>query len=229
MRIHYFQHVPFEGLGCIETWTQEKGHTLTYTRFYEEGVIPSVDEYDWLIIMGGPMGVDDEDGFSWLKAEKKAIKEAIKHKKKMLGICLGSQLIASVLGAKVYSNKEKEIGWFNITVDPESYALFGDREDRFPVFHWHGDTFELPEGAQLLASSDACKNQGYLVDQRIIGLQFHFEVTEESLESMVQNGKNELLEKSPYIQPAPIILAKANLVFENNRKMYAVLDYLFKA
>src|SRR2546428_2396131 len=116
MNIHYFQHVPFEGLGCIEDWANRKSHVLSSTRFFEKHTLSDLKTIDWLIVMGGPMGVYDESEYLWLKEEKEFIKKAIDANKVVIGICLGSQLIAEVLGAKVYKNKFTEIGWFPVEV-----------------------------------------------------------------------------------------------------------------
>jgi GMP synthase (glutamine-hydrolysing) len=114
MRIHYFQHVPFEGLGSIEQWIRARGYHLTATKLYQNDPMSDMESVDWFIIMGGPMGVHDEDRLSWLKSEKRLIEKAIRQRKAVLGICLGAQLIAAVLGARVYPNRFKEIGWFPI-------------------------------------------------------------------------------------------------------------------
>jgi len=172
MRIHYFQHIPFENLAIIEDWICKKGHTLSCTKFYEDIRLPPVDELDWLIIMGGFMGAYDEEEFPWLKKEKEYIREAVNNNKVVLGICLGSQLIASALGAKVYQNNEKEIGWHKIkmTEAAREFSIFNCIPDEFTFFQWHGDTFEIPESAVRIAESDACSNQGFIYKDRVIGL-----------------------------------------------------------
>lgn len=114
MRIHYLQHVPFEGLGTMESYFLQRGHRLSSTHFYLEKPPPSVAEFDWLVVMGGPMGVYDEIKFPWLTEEKSFIGKSIKSGKIVLGICLGAQLIADVLGAGVFKNQYREIGWFPI-------------------------------------------------------------------------------------------------------------------
>ncbi len=195
LRIHYFQHVPFEGLGCIENWIDEQGHVLSSTKFYQNDSLPALDDIDWLIIMGGPMGVYDESKYDWLKAEKKFIDLAIKADKKVIGICLGSQLIAEALGSKVYPNHEKEIGWFpiRITADGQKNRLLSSLPESFEVFHWHGDTYDLPRGAKCLLESAGCKNQAFLYSDRVLALQFHFEVTAETIKEMVLHGREELI------------------------------------
>jgi len=178
--IAVIMHVPFEGLGCIEQWITKNNHSVTYIRLYEKHELPDMNAIDWLIVMGGPMGVYDEAIYPWLSEEKTFIKQAIEAGKTVLGICLGSQLIAEVLGAKVYPNKQKEIGWFDVALSERAKtdSLFAGFEDKFPVFHWHGDTFDLPEGSKHLISSEVCKNQAFLYNDKVLGLQFHFEVTE---------------------------------------------------
>ena len=201
MRIHLLQHVNFESGGFIENWIKENNHSLTVTRFFKSENLPPLNEIDWLIIMGGPMGVYDEDKYPWLKDEKQFIASAIKAGKTVLGICLGSQLIADALGAKIYPNKFKEIGWFPISLTDEGRNNYfvNSIQDKQIVFHWHGDTFDLPEGAIHLAKSAGCLNQAFVSNEKVVGLQFHLEVTEKSLKDMIENGKNEIRE-AKYIQ-----------------------------
>jgi GMP synthase-like glutamine amidotransferase len=229
LAIHVFMHVPFEGLGCIEQWISKNNHTVSYTQFYEDYKLPGIDDIDWLIVMGGPMGVYDEAIYSWLAEEKAFIKQAIDKGKTILGICLGSQLIAEVLGAKVYPNKQKEIGWFDVSLSEtaKTHPLLAGFEESFPVFHWHGDTFDLLVGSSHLISSDVCKNQAFLYNEKVLGLQFHFEVTPETLRGMVENGTGELIE-SETIQSADKILSTAGFIASNNRKMHQILDNLAK-
>ncbi|MEO6837664.1 MAG: type 1 glutamine amidotransferase, partial [Ginsengibacter sp.] len=175
LRVHYFQHISFEGLGNIEAWCHENRHTLTSTKFYENPTLPALAEIDWLIIMGGPMGIHDEKKYSWLVNEKKFIKEAIAARKTIIGICLGSQLLAEISGAKVYANQYKEIGWFPVHLTEEAInnKLFSGINSPIHVFHWHGDTFNLPKNAMHLAESEACKNQAFLYNGNVLGIQFH--------------------------------------------------------
>ena len=136
-----------------------------------------------LVIMGGPMGTYEEDTYPWLKDEKLFVRKAIHSDKAVLGICLGSQIIANALGAAVYPNKEKEIGWLPISfIDKASQDLFGSETVSPIVFQWHGDTFDLPENATLLASSDLYPNQAFTLGKNILALQFHVEVAADSLE-----------------------------------------------
>lgn len=227
LSIHVFMHVPFEGLGCMEQWILQNNHSLTYTHFYEEDYrLPDVDTPDWLIVMGGPMGVYEEAQYPWLKEEKEFIRKAIDLGKTVIGICLGSQLIAEVLGAKVYPNHQKEIGWFDVKLSDTALELplFKGFIEQFPVFHWHGDTFDIPNGSNHLLSSVTCRNQAFLYKENVLGLQFHFEVTEHTLKSMVTHGQEELVVNNT-VQSAEAILGETRYVEENNRKMFRLLDY----
>jgi GMP synthase - Glutamine amidotransferase domain len=226
-KIHYFQHVPFEGLGSIEEWITLSGHSLTSTRFFESAVLPEISDIDWLIVMGGPMSVNNEKQYPWLAAEKKFIRQAIDEGKTVLGICLGSQLVSAALGAKVYQNKEKEIGWFDIelTCFAKSDKLFFDMENRIKVFHWHGDTFDLPEKAVHLAFSKGCKNQAYSYKDKVLALQFHLEPTISSLQEMIDFGRDEL-KTGKYVQTEQE-LKKYDLLIESSREiLFTILNRL---
>jgi GMP synthase-like glutamine amidotransferase len=224
MRIHYLQHEPYESLGCIENWINEKGFSVTSTKFYEDLILPNTSDFEFLIIMGGPMGVYEEEKYPWLEDEKEFIKDSIESNKKTLGICLGSQLIASALGAKVYPNKFKEIGWFPIRIKNNN-NFFNDFPKEIEVFHWHVDTFDLPDGAVHAAENPVCKNQAFIFKDRIVGLQFHFEVTKDSVKKMVAAGTDELI-LDKYIQPAEKIREMSYLSERNNKLMFKLLDRL---
>lgn len=222
MNIHYIKHVPFEGLGSMEGYFYSKGDLLTSTKLYENSYLfPTVEEIDWLIVVGGPMGVYDTSIYPWLIQEKAFIKSMIDSGKTVIGVCLGAQLIADVLGAKVYKNKYREIGWFPITRSKEARnsKLGNIIPETINTFHWHGDTYDLPENAVLLASSEACKNQAFSVDDRILGFQFHFEATPDSVKEITVNCANEL-DGSKFVQSRENILSnhdnfdKINLVIE---------------
>jgi GMP synthase-like glutamine amidotransferase len=227
LRIHYLQHVPFEGLGSIADWVSLNGHELTATQFFTDSSLPEPAEIDWLIIMGGPMGVYDEEKYNWLASEKQLIKKAIEAGKTVIGICLGAQLIAEALGAKVYPNHYTEIGWFPIQLSEEAVEnkLFKGFDKTLTVFHWHGDTFDLPANAVWLASSESCKNQAFLYSGKVIGLQFHFEMTEPALKKMIENGNEELVPGS-FIQTAERIFNNRNLIENNKGVLFDLLDRL---
>lgn len=228
LKIHYFQHVPFEGLGSIHHWVEAHGFELSATFFWEKDwKLPSVDSIDWLIVMGGPMGVYEENKYSWLTSEKSFIREAIHAGKTVLGICLGAQLIAEVLGAKVISNKEKEIGWFPVqrTEQGQLNPIFSCFPKEVEVFHWHGDTFDLPEGATLLATSEACRNQAFIINENIIGLQFHIEITRDGINQLLHFGKEDL-SSGYWIQTEYDIKSGFGSVQPNNDLLNNLLDRL---
>ncbi len=225
LRIHYFQHVAYEDLGCIAQWVIEKEYKITSTKFYEDYVLPNHSTYDWLIILGGPMGVYEQERYGWLTVEKEFIKQAIEQNKTVIGICLGSQLIASALKAKVYPNKEQEIGWFPINVSEAITNPLFNNEKCYTVFHWHGDTFDLPQNAALLASSEACANQAFIYSDKVIGLQFHLEVTENSLKQMIIFGGSELTTEK-YIQTVQEMSNQKEFLKDNNQRMFQLLNYL---
>lgn len=226
MRIHYLQHVPFEGLASIEHWLTKKDHILSATKFYNGDSLPSVDDLDWLIVMGGPMNVYEDDKYPWLTLEKHFIEEAIKKNKIVIGICLGSQLIADVLGSKVYKGQEKEIGWYPIkmTTEAQSYPVFASLPANFTVFNWHGDTFNLPPGAVRLASSEVCANQAFIYGDRVLGLQFHLESTQDSVRQIIDNCASELV-TGKYIQKPKEMLAPDDDFSNINTAMCKILEY----
>ncbi len=227
IRIHYLQHVPFENLGYIEIWANERNYPLTSTLLFEDDTFPQLNDFDMLVVMGGPMGIYDEDIYAWLKPEKAFIKSAIEANKIVLGVCLGSQFIADALGAEVYANKQKEIGWFPITKTEEGKGeeLLTDLPDSFTVMHWHGDTFELPEGAIHLLQTRACVNQAYLYNNNVLGLQFHLETMPESLQYLIDNCREELVPET-YIQSEEDILKHYSECNTTNQYLCSILDSL---
>ena len=223
MRIHTLQHVAFEGLGSIEEWAKSRGARITYSRMFANDPLPAPTEFDWLVVMGGPMNIYEEDAYPWLRQEKAFIKEAIAAKKIVLGVCLGAQLIADVLGGAVSRNQHREIGWFPLTaIHP---AMSGIIPEKAQVLHWHGDTFALPNGAERLAASEACLNQGFIYQDRVIGLQFHLESTQDSLSTLIDHCRDELT-AGPYIQSAMEMLSDATRFTTINQMMAALLDHL---
>ena len=223
LRIHYFQHVPFEGLGSIEPWARAHGHTLSATRLFTDDPLPTLDSFDWLIVMGGPMGVYEGARYPWLYGEVATIKAAIARGKRVLGVCLGAQLIATALAAAVYPAAEREIGWWPIEKTAAD-GLLAALPEGATVFHWHGDTFDLPAGAEHLARSAGCANQAFSYGRRVLALQFHCEVTIDGMEQMLVEGGGELIEGRPFIQSAATIRAGGSQVPTNNAAMAALLD-----
>lgn len=205
MRVHVFQHVPFEGLGALEPAFRKRGCEIAATRFFSDDPLPASADVDFLIAMNGPMSVNDDATLPWLATEKEFIRHHVAAGKPFLGICLGAQLLASALGARVFPNREKEIGWFPIEGlpirDPAAFRFSAMAE----VFHWHGETFDLPSGAVHLARSRACENQAFQIG-RAIGLQFHLETTPESAGALVEHARAEMM-PGPFVQTEEEILS----------------------
>ncbi|OGA99711.1 MAG: amidotransferase [Burkholderiales bacterium RIFCSPHIGHO2_12_FULL_61_11] len=225
MNIHYLQHVPFEGPGSIVDWARRGGHTLGATRFYCGDPLPVVETLDLLVVMGGPMNIYEEARYPWLAHEKCFIEQAIAADRRVLGICLGAQLVADVLGAKVYANAESEIGWFPVEATQAAAGLFASFPRQIDVFHWHGDTFDIPPGAVHVARSDGCANQAFVYDERIVGLQFHLETTLGSAQQIIAHSTDEIV-KGRFIQPPQAMLANPQRFKTINRAMRELLDRL---
>ncbi|MCC5867813.1 MAG: type 1 glutamine amidotransferase [Gammaproteobacteria bacterium] len=200
MRAHWLQHVPFEGLGSIDPWLSERGWSLTGSRLYVGDPLPEPRSCDLIIVMGGPMGVDDEARYPWLVREKQFVAEVLGAGVPMLGICLGAQLIAHAAGAAVYPNPEPEIGWWPVYAAPPEDSDCLSLPSVFEAFHWHGDTFDLPRNARLLASSPACRHQAFQLGSRVLGLQFHLETTAGSQADLVDNCRDDLARGGSWIQ-----------------------------
>jgi GMP synthase-like glutamine amidotransferase len=226
MRIRCLQHVPFEGPAHLATIAREREMPLATTRLFAGEPLPGIGEFDLLAVMGGPMGVHDDAIYPWLADEKRMIESSIRAGKRVLGICLGAQLIADVLGARVFRNRHREIGWFPVRRAEEAGACAIGRSlpDRFHAFHWHGDTFDIPTGAIRIAESDACRNQGFVWKDRVAALQFHLEATPESVSALLDNCGDEL-DGSEFVQARDAILETGH-VPGCNRLFEAILDHM---
>ncbi len=224
MRLHSLQHEPFEGLANIEVWAKNRGHSISRTLLFNNEELPDISDFDWLVIMGGSMNVYEEEKYPWLRDEKNFIAEAIANKKIVLGVCLGSQLIADILGGRVTKNKYKEIGWFPITLtrQAKSTPIFRTLPSTFTAFHWHGDTFKIPPGATRIAGSEGCQNQAFEYG-RVIGLQFHLEYSVESINLMLKNCGDEIVD-GKYIQKRDEIMSHHDYVQETHLILNLLLD-----
>jgi GMP synthase-like glutamine amidotransferase len=226
MNAHYFKHVPLEDIGSIRSWLTTAGYTITCTPFFKSANLPALEKTDLLIVMGGPMSVNDDKRYPWLVPEKQFIREMILSGKPVLGICLGAQLIASAMGAKVYPNRVKEIGWFPVYgVSSGDSSIF-----RFPqsvqAFHWHGETFDLPTGATRIAKSDHCENQAFQLGPSVIGLQFHLETTPQAAQDIVEHCRDEII-LAPCIQTGKEILSANPAQYQSiNDLMGKILTFL---
>jgi GMP synthase-like glutamine amidotransferase len=214
-RIHVLQHVPFEGPGKIADWAAEQGHDITVTHLYLEEALPLPAEVDFLVIMG----VHDKARHPWLEREHCFIQDFLRLERPALGVCLGAQLLAQSLGAKVCRNSDTEIGWWPVFRTPDLPIPWP--EEMEPL-HWHADTFSLPEGATQLCFSKACGQQAFIWDNRVIGLQFHLEMTRQGLSDLITHARGELVD-SPWIQTEETLLAAPEESFERCHRMLNLL------
>lgn len=201
------KHIDKEGPGRLGGFLSSKGILPDVIELENGDHVPrNPDDYRFIIILGGPMNVYEEDKYPYLKDEDRFIKDAIKRGIPILGICLGAQLIAKAAGAKVLANPVKEIGWYNVQLTKEGLEdpLFRGLDKEFSVFQWHGDTFFIPEGGVMLAGSILCKNQAFRY-RSAYGLQFHVEVTEGMINEWIGSYKGELNSLKNIIDPAQII------------------------
>ncbi len=207
MRLHCLQHVPFEGPGEIANWAAARGHSLRITRLFRDEPLPALREFEWLIVMGGPMSVHDERVHPWLAEEKRLIARCIEEQRFVLGVCLGSQLLAECLGSPVFRNDFKEIGWMpiHLRAAETNGSLLEGLPETVTVLHWHGETYDLPAGCRHLAESDGCSVQAF-EHPSALGLQFHFEVTRDGLDQLVRHCGAEI-GTGRYEQPPQMVLA----------------------
>ncbi len=223
MRIHWLQHVAFEDLGCIAPALAQRGDAVGHTRLYAGEPLPELASFDALIVMGGPMNIYDYDAHPWLRAETELIRAAAEQGKRILGICLGSQLLAAALGAEVTRNAHTEIGWFEIALNEQGRQSrhFKGFPERFTGFHWHGDTFSIPAGAHNLMASAACAHQALELLPHCVGIQFHLEVTAANAREWFMHERPAV---SAYVQAVDSILANLDGFAGNNRLMLKLLE-----
>ena len=226
MKVLVLRHVLHEHLGTLAEALIANNITYEYVNFYEnENPDVSLNDISGLIILGGPMNVYETDRYLYLEMEDRLIKQVIEKDAPVLGICLGAQLIAKALGAKVIKNKEKEIGWYplKITEEGSKDKLFRHCYTEEIVFQWHGDTFEIPEGGVHLAESSMCTNQAFRYRDNVYGLQFHIEVTPEMILEWlnVPENQKEILSLREKINPElikteiPRFIGRLNSLAEN--------------
>ncbi len=202
-----FQHDPFEDLGFFAEVLEKQGADYRVVRLFH-GEMPAEEwkNVGSLIVLGGPMAVDEEEKFPFLRWEKRIIRAAIDESVPVLGVCFGAQLIASTLGTQVFHGPVKEIGWSPISITPHGQvdSLLGYLPENATVFQWHGDGFELPAGAIRLASSAHYSTQAFRVGKKIYGLQFHLEVTPRMIERWIDERSKDLA-LAPYVLPDKIL------------------------
>jgi len=225
---HCLQHVPFEGPVLLESWAQQSGFAVKRSHLYKGDSFPEIESVDFLGILGGPMNVYEDKKYPWLKKEKKFIEKILKTKKKVIGVCLGAQLLAVVLGSRVFQNTYKEIGWFPVALDPAAKPLpiLSGIPASFLAFHWHGDTFDLPKQAKHLLRSHACFEQGFLYHNHVLGLQCHLEISRPSVTSLVKNCKADL-GGGPFVQGPGLLLNPAGKFLKLKRIFNQWMDNFY--
>jgi GMP synthase-like glutamine amidotransferase len=231
MRIHVIKHERLEGPGAIAAWAGERGHRTATTELSLGEPLPRPADFDALVLMGGSMSVNDEDRFAWLRPEKQLVRDSLDAGRKILGICLGAQMIASALGAPVTQNPEKEIGWFPVEATDAGWEhpFWLGLPRALPVFHWHGETFGLPKGAVHLLRSAACEHQGYAIGSQALALQCHPEVDAVSVAEMVENGRGELESGRWFIQTEEAIKIQSAPLARLRPVLYRLLDQWLSA
>lgn len=193
MRIACLQHVSFEGPGNIATWAATRGHSLRTIQLFQCQPLPRLDNFDLLVVMGGPMSIHDEADHAWLVPEKKLVTQCLEKNRFVMGVCLGSQLLAECLGSRIYRNRVKEIGWFPLRrlAGAGGSAYFAGMPEQMDVLHWHGETYDLPADCIHLADSEGCRVQAF-EHPSALGLQFHLEATAEGLKDLIGHCGHEI-------------------------------------
>lgn len=222
MIIDVLQHVPFEDLAAIYDWGERRGHRFRIHPLYEAAVFPDAKDITMLIVLGGPMSANDPE--DWILAERGLISQLIERQKPVFGICLGAQQIAKALGGTVFQGEHKEAGWHPIQTVTKQFSFI---PDEMMVFHWHGEQFTLPDGAVRLFTNEVCENQGFLYRDNVIGLQFHFETTKDSMEKLITHDKD-YLDDGAFVQSEGEMKA-AEIPAGNAAVLYQLLDYLLDA
>jgi GMP synthase-like glutamine amidotransferase len=224
MKVHSLEHGPVEGACRIRDWAIDRKHTFAVTRLDLNEPLPTPNGFDFLVIMGGAMNIYQHRDYPWLVTEKRLIRDAIAAGKAVLGVCLGAQLIADVLGGKVMQNPQKEIGWMPVHFHDRTEPF-----DGFPAecvaFHWHGDTFSLPPGTRSIASSAATENQAFIHGDRVVGLQFHIEVTHAAADDFCV-GADQELQPAPYVQTRHQINTQQPDLTPADEGLFRLLDNL---
>ncbi|TBU92919.1 type 1 glutamine amidotransferase [Phytopseudomonas dryadis] len=227
MRVAILQHVPFEGPAAIANWLDGYGVQPQVCALYLQQALPRLDEFDLLVVLGGPMSVHDEVALPWMSAEKRLIHQALMAGKRILGICLGGQLLAEALGASVTACSQAEIGWWPLEkhADSARSPLGRMLPQRLMALHWHGEQFDIPHGALPLYGSAACANQGFVWRERAIALQCHLETTAGSVEALLEHCADELTRPGA-VQDSAALRDGIPHCGSANSTLFRVLDYL---
>ncbi|MBB1085507.1 type 1 glutamine amidotransferase [Limosilactobacillus fastidiosus] len=220
MRINVLQHTPNEGPGTIQQWSQERGHEMYIYHPYQFGNLPTANKTDMLIVLGGPMSPNDNLG--WIKKERVLIHQLLDEHKPIFGVCYGAQQIAKTLGCAVKKAPHKEVGWASVYLKS---SIISGIPKKLTALHWHEEMFEVPDQAELLFSSDLVKNQGFIMNDNVIGLQFHFEPAADNVREIAANDTQYPLQNNDLHQTGEEIIHH-RVPSENKRVMAQLLDFI---
>lgn len=215
MRILILQHTDQTTAGSTLEWLKNKNAKHEVRALHKGDALPSMEDFDWLVLCGGGMNLDQVDLHPWLAEEKQFVRQAIANGKTVLGLCLGGQMISQCLGGAVKPHEHWEVGWHPVQIGAE---------DRLTVFQWHQDTFSIPEGATRIASSRSCENQGFIFGSSVVGLQFHPEASEEWIKSCLVS--RETYPEGPYVQDAETIAEDLAFLTPMKKWYFKLLDHL---
>ncbi|WP_270262837.1 type 1 glutamine amidotransferase [Lactobacillus panisapium] len=219
MIVNVLQHTPNEGPGSIQKWAHLHHHEFYVYHPYQFGILPTAEETDFLVILGGPMSPNDD--LPWIKQERQLIKKLLARNVPILGICYGAQQIVKTLGYQVKKAPVKEVGWGPVTVQTN---MIKGLPHELTVLHWHEEMFEIPQEAKILFSNDNLQNQGFVLGKQAVGLQFHLEPEEDNLKEIVVNDA-QYISGSVFQQTAEQIIS-APIPPANETAMFSILDHL---
>jgi GMP synthase-like glutamine amidotransferase len=230
LRLHGLRHERFEKEAEIAAWASARGHSLTHTDLWNGETPPDPASFDFLVVMGGPMNIYEEAAYPWLAQEKRFLAASIDAGRLVLGVCLGAQLLADVLGGTVTKGLYREIGWHRVQAGPDAAKsrVFASLPAQYEAFHWHGDTFSIPPGALWTAKSEACAHQAFSArSDRVVGLQFHLETNAASMAELAANCADEITvdpAQQPYVQSAQAMQERPERLAPLRGLLFELLD-----
>lgn len=223
MRINVLQHTPNEGPGSIKTWADQHQADFYVYHPYQFGTLPAAADTDMLVILGGPMSPNDD--LLWIKQERQLIRQLLDRHCPIFGACFGAQQIAKTLGSQITKAPHKEVGWAPVYLQDKTIPGLPDQVE---ALHWHEEMFQVPTGAHLLFSSDLVQNQGFILGNNVVGLQFHFEPETDNVKEIVVNDGQYALDHNDLHQSPAEIIAHG-VPTANQKVMFTILDFIAKA
>lgn len=220
-RAFALQHIESEEMGHTEEWLHKHGYSVRRIRLYDGDTLPNAQDVDFLVVLGGPMSVNDTADYPWIAKEVAFLKEVLKRPVPVLGICLGAQLLAKALCANIIKSQEKEIGWYPIKAHQDAHTAIPGFElpESLTVLHWHGESFELPSDTTLLASSEGCRNQAFCLKPYQVGLQFHLEADDAAVRTMLEHSKKDMVDAGPFLQSEITLIKNTGMYAEKAKSV----------